>query len=184
MVVEECPARLGGRLAAADHILAHAGLADVDVELEQFAVNPRSAPKWVLAIVFASMFPAHAPYRSRRGAGPPEPFFSNRWTCVSTCAAKFGEGARAVAPTIKKLKNEFRICCLRVLVLIDISAAHLEVSGAGIGGHCARSRIVLLYSLISDGTQNCSSNSPVVPNEEKLLGIHRYTFFVNTQGLV
>src|SRR5215472_15304984 len=39
---------VGGRLAAADHILAHAGLADVDVELEQFAVNPRSAPKWVL----------------------------------------------------------------------------------------------------------------------------------------
>jgi hypothetical protein len=44
---------------------------------------------------------------------------------------------------------------------------HLEVSRAtmgGIAGHCAILRIALLYSLISDGTQNCSSNSPVVPN--------------------
>ena len=29
-------------------VLAHAGLADVDAELEQLAVNPRSAPEWVL----------------------------------------------------------------------------------------------------------------------------------------
>ena len=34
--------------AFAGRTLAHAGLADVDAQLEQLAVNPRSAPEWVL----------------------------------------------------------------------------------------------------------------------------------------
>src|SRR5215468_5752866 len=37
VIVEECPPGLGGRVPAADHILTHAGLADVDAELEQLA---------------------------------------------------------------------------------------------------------------------------------------------------
>ena len=48
MIVEECPPSLGGRVAAADYILAHARLADVDAQLEQLAVNPQSALEWVL----------------------------------------------------------------------------------------------------------------------------------------
>src|SRR5215468_5257711 len=34
--------------AFAGRTLAHAGLADVNAQLEQLAVNPRSAPEWVL----------------------------------------------------------------------------------------------------------------------------------------
>jgi hypothetical protein len=47
-IVEECPPSLGGRLVEAHQVLTYAGLADVDAELEQLAVNPRSAPEWVL----------------------------------------------------------------------------------------------------------------------------------------
>src|SRR5258708_23984878 len=48
VIVEECPPGLGGWLAAAHQILAHTGLADIDAELEQLAVNPRRSPEWVL----------------------------------------------------------------------------------------------------------------------------------------
>src|SRR5215472_5862054 len=48
VIIEECPPGLGGRVPAPDHILAHARLADVDAQLEQLAVNWRSAPEWVL----------------------------------------------------------------------------------------------------------------------------------------
>ena len=34
---------------AAHQVLAHAGLADIDAQLAQLAMNPRSAPDWVLA---------------------------------------------------------------------------------------------------------------------------------------
>src|SRR5215467_6539556 len=33
----------------ANHVFAYAGLADVDAQFEEFAVDARSAPKWVLA---------------------------------------------------------------------------------------------------------------------------------------
>ena len=33
---------------AAHQVLAHAGFTDVDAQLQQLAVNPRSAPQWVL----------------------------------------------------------------------------------------------------------------------------------------
>ena len=42
-------ARLGRRSPAADHVLAHAGFADVDAKLEQFAVNPRGTPERIVA---------------------------------------------------------------------------------------------------------------------------------------
>src|SRR5215472_19255772 len=45
---------LGGRVVAANQVLAHTHLAHVDAELEQLSVNPRSAPEWILA--------AHLPY--------------------------------------------------------------------------------------------------------------------------
>jgi hypothetical protein len=40
VVVQEGSPGLGGRLVSAHQILAHAGLADVDAQLEQLAVNP------------------------------------------------------------------------------------------------------------------------------------------------
>src|SRR6266481_1917373 len=49
VVVKEGPPSLRGRLVAAHQVLTYAGLADVDTELEQLAMNPRSAPEWVLA---------------------------------------------------------------------------------------------------------------------------------------
>jgi hypothetical protein len=38
----------------ADHILAHAGLADLNTELEQFAVDPRSSPERIVAAHLAN----------------------------------------------------------------------------------------------------------------------------------
>src|SRR5258705_7365044 len=48
VIVEEGPPGLGRRLAAAHQVFAHTGLADIDAELEQLAVNPRRSPEWVL----------------------------------------------------------------------------------------------------------------------------------------
>src|SRR6188474_2452028 len=49
MVVKKGPPRLRGRMAVTDHVLAHARLADVDIQLEQFPVNPRCAPERIIA---------------------------------------------------------------------------------------------------------------------------------------
>ena len=45
VVVKKCPPGLGGRPLATHQVLAHTGLADVDAELEQLAVNPRRSPQ-------------------------------------------------------------------------------------------------------------------------------------------
>src|SRR4029077_10778395 len=37
------------RVPTADNVFAHAGLADIDAELEKFTVDARSAPKRILA---------------------------------------------------------------------------------------------------------------------------------------
>jgi len=47
VIFQESPPRLGWRLPATNQILAHAGLADVHTEFEQFAVNPWGSPGWV-----------------------------------------------------------------------------------------------------------------------------------------
>src|SRR5207248_7311619 len=43
VILQEGPPSLGWRLPATDHVFAHAGLADVHTEFEQFAVNPGCA---------------------------------------------------------------------------------------------------------------------------------------------
>ena len=52
MVVKKGPPRLRGRMAVTDHVLAHARLADVDIQLEQFPVNPWCAPERIVATHF------------------------------------------------------------------------------------------------------------------------------------
>ena len=44
-------------LAASRHILANTGLADVDAELEQFAVDARLSPQRIVAAHLADQFP-------------------------------------------------------------------------------------------------------------------------------
>jgi len=67
VIVEERPPGLRGWLAAAHHILTDAGLADVDAELEQFAVNVRRSPEWIVAAQhadqLANLFRDHGPAR-------------------------------------------------------------------------------------------------------------------------
>ena len=48
-IVKEGSPGLGRWLAASRHVLANTGLADVDAELEQFAVDTRRSPKRVFA---------------------------------------------------------------------------------------------------------------------------------------
>src|ERR1700731_391121 len=49
MVVEEGTPSLRGRLAEPDHVLADAGLSDVDAEFEEFTVDTRRTPQRVFA---------------------------------------------------------------------------------------------------------------------------------------
>src|SRR5437868_4402171 len=49
VIVQEGPPRLRWRLRTAYEVLAHAGLADIDAEFEQFAVDAGRAPKRILA---------------------------------------------------------------------------------------------------------------------------------------
>ena len=49
MIGEEGSPSLRGRLAEPDHVLADAGLADVNAELQQLAVDARSTPERVVA---------------------------------------------------------------------------------------------------------------------------------------
>ena len=68
-------------LAASRHILANTGLANVDAQLEQFAVDARRAPKRIVAAHLANQFPCFlADRRSSRlaaahfpGPEPPKP---------------------------------------------------------------------------------------------------------------
>jgi len=48
MIVEERPPSLRRRLSVAEQVLAHARFADIDAELQQFAVNARRAPERIL----------------------------------------------------------------------------------------------------------------------------------------
>jgi len=57
MVLQERSPSLGRRFCAPHHILADAGLSDVDAEFEQFAMNARCAPTWV--------FSTHSAIKSR-----------------------------------------------------------------------------------------------------------------------
>src|SRR4051794_7870764 len=50
MVLEERPPGWRRRSPPAQHVLTHAGFADVDTQLQQLAVDPRRAPEWVLSV--------------------------------------------------------------------------------------------------------------------------------------
>src|SRR5215469_18982763 len=49
VILQEGPPSLRRRLAVSRHIFANAGFANLDAQLEQFSVNPRSTPEWILA---------------------------------------------------------------------------------------------------------------------------------------
>jgi hypothetical protein len=49
VILQEGPSRLRRRLPTTYDVLAHAGLADIDAEFEQFAVDAGRAPKRILA---------------------------------------------------------------------------------------------------------------------------------------
>src|ERR1700688_3986083 len=51
VVAEECPPALGRRVSSPDHVLGHAGLSDIDAELEEFAI--RGAPHSGLAMLIS-----------------------------------------------------------------------------------------------------------------------------------
>ena len=47
MITDEGVPALGRRPSTPDHILGHAGLTDIDAELEKLAVDARRAPEWI-----------------------------------------------------------------------------------------------------------------------------------------
>src|ERR1700745_1426141 len=45
VVAEEPPLTLGRRVSSLGHVLGHAGLSDIDAELEEFSMHPRRSPQ-------------------------------------------------------------------------------------------------------------------------------------------
>jgi hypothetical protein len=45
VIAEECPSALGRRVSSPDHVLGHAGLSDIAVELEKLAMDPWRSPR-------------------------------------------------------------------------------------------------------------------------------------------
>jgi hypothetical protein len=54
VILQEGPPRLRRRLPTAYEVFAHAGLADIEAEFEQFAVDAGRAPKRILAAHLAN----------------------------------------------------------------------------------------------------------------------------------
>src|SRR6202795_466218 len=52
VIAEECPPALGRRVSSLDHVLGHAGLSDIDAELEEFSMI-RGAPHRGLAMLIS-----------------------------------------------------------------------------------------------------------------------------------
>src|ERR1700679_1437152 len=44
MIAKERPPALGWRVSSPGHVLGHAGLSDIDAELEEFSMDPRRSP--------------------------------------------------------------------------------------------------------------------------------------------
>jgi hypothetical protein len=57
VILKEGTPSLRGRFSLADQVLAETGLTDVDAKLEQFAVDARRAPEWILAAQLADQIP-------------------------------------------------------------------------------------------------------------------------------
>src|SRR6202012_3931690 len=45
MIAEERPPALGWRVSSLGHVRGHAGLSDIDAELEEFSMDPRRSPQ-------------------------------------------------------------------------------------------------------------------------------------------
>src|ERR1700730_1125034 len=45
VIAEERPPALGWRGSSPDHVLGHAGLSDIDTDLEEFSMDPRRSPQ-------------------------------------------------------------------------------------------------------------------------------------------
>src|ERR1700747_133157 len=45
VIAEECPPALRRRGSSPDHVLGHAGLSDIDAELEELSMDPRRSPR-------------------------------------------------------------------------------------------------------------------------------------------
>src|SRR5260221_14707079 len=45
MIAKERPPALGWRVSSLGHVLGHAGLSDIDAELEEFSMDPRRSPQ-------------------------------------------------------------------------------------------------------------------------------------------
>src|ERR1700738_4511463 len=90
VIAEECPPALGRRVSSPDHVLGHAGLSDIDAELEQLSMDPRRSPQRIgnthLADKLADLLPygwsastaprLPAPVRSEPGTVP---FYDSLW---------------------------------------------------------------------------------------------------------
>src|SRR5215470_18857512 len=78
MVAQECPPALRGRLSASDHVLRNRRFGDLKPELEQFTMDARGTPQWVLLAhpldefvqLTANPGPSRPPARSPAPIGP------------------------------------------------------------------------------------------------------------------
>src|SRR6202047_2122557 len=73
VIAEECPPALRRRVASPDHVLGHAGLSDIDAELEELSMDPRRSPQRIGNAHFADQL-AYLP----RNCWPATPFVFQR----------------------------------------------------------------------------------------------------------
>src|ERR1700694_5908088 len=73
VIVQEGAPGLRRRIATADHVFAHAGLTDVDAELEQFTMDAGCTPSGVFAAHPADQVADFAGKRGSSRLAPPNP---------------------------------------------------------------------------------------------------------------
>src|ERR1700732_3303572 len=56
MIAKERPPALGWRVSSLGHVLGHAGLSDIDAELEEFSMAPRRSPQRIANAHLADKF--------------------------------------------------------------------------------------------------------------------------------
>src|SRR6202043_1396127 len=90
MIAKERPPALGRRVSSLGHVLGHAGLSDIDAELEEFAMDPRRSPQRIGNAHLADKLAYLRRYRWSAATAPrlPPPVRSE------PCAVPFNHGLR------------------------------------------------------------------------------------------
>src|ERR1700743_1104361 len=89
MIAEERPPALGWRVSSLGHVLGHAGLSDIDAELEEFAMDPRRSPQRIGDAHLSRRISAGTVGRPERGRDFQRQYDLNPARCHRTTVSGF-----------------------------------------------------------------------------------------------